>query len=182
VQVLGQQQDFGSSVGPADAEVVELAAVAQGDGAGGADLVGADPVVGVGGPVAGDGLGPRGVGDRGGDPASCSSSGSDSLSVAVRNLTIDIQMAWAGTRDTSSVLRASTALDAIRCVPLAAYPLHPIACAGSIGDLSFFIVVISGLPLEGAPCDTGIDATWIREPAQLTSPRRGLDGTAFHRH
>ena len=51
--VLDEQQDVGSGVGPADADVVELAAVAQGDGAGGADDVGADPVVGVAGAVAG---------------------------------------------------------------------------------------------------------------------------------
>jgi hypothetical protein len=69
VQVLDEQQDFGSGVSPADADVVELAAVAQGDGAGGADLVSADPVVGVGGPVAGDGLGPGGGGGGRGDPA-----------------------------------------------------------------------------------------------------------------
>src|SRR5215470_6918891 len=48
VQVLDEQQDVGSGVGSADADVVELAAVAQGDGAGGADAVAADAVVGVG--------------------------------------------------------------------------------------------------------------------------------------
>jgi hypothetical protein len=51
VQVLDEQDDVGSGVGPADADVIELAAVAQGDGAGVADEVGADPVVGVGGAV-----------------------------------------------------------------------------------------------------------------------------------
>src|SRR5215468_2672853 len=68
VQVLNQQQDVGLGVGPADAEVVEAAAVAQGDRAGGIDLVGADPVVGVGGPVAGGGLGAGGAGGGGGGP------------------------------------------------------------------------------------------------------------------
>jgi hypothetical protein len=66
VQVLGQQQDAGSGVGSADADVVEAAAGAQGDVAGFADLVGADPVVGVAGAVAGGGFGPGGVGGGGG--------------------------------------------------------------------------------------------------------------------
>ena len=49
-------------MGPADADVVEFAVVAEGDEPGGVDAVGADAVVGVGGAVAGDGLGPGGVG------------------------------------------------------------------------------------------------------------------------
>src|SRR5215470_11999037 len=68
VEVLNQQQDVGLGVSSADADVVEAAAVAQGDGTGGIDLVGADPVVGVGGPVAGGGLGAGGVGGGGGGP------------------------------------------------------------------------------------------------------------------
>jgi hypothetical protein len=48
VQVADEQQDGGSGVGPADADVVELSAVAQGDGAVGVDQVAADAVVGVG--------------------------------------------------------------------------------------------------------------------------------------
>jgi hypothetical protein len=64
-QVLDDQQDVGSGVGPADAEVVEPPGVAEGDGAGLADDVGADAVVGVGGAVAGDCLGPGSVGDGG---------------------------------------------------------------------------------------------------------------------
>jgi hypothetical protein len=48
VQVLDEQQDVGSGVGPADSDMAELAAGAQGDGAGGADVVGADPVIGIG--------------------------------------------------------------------------------------------------------------------------------------
>jgi hypothetical protein len=55
-------------VGSADADVVELAAVAQGDAAVGVEPVGADPVVGVGGAVAGSGLGAGGVGGGGGGP------------------------------------------------------------------------------------------------------------------
>jgi hypothetical protein len=51
-------------VGPADADVMEVAGVAEGDGAGDADDVGSDAVVGVGGAVAGGGFGPGGV--RGG--------------------------------------------------------------------------------------------------------------------
>jgi hypothetical protein len=65
-EVLDEQQDAGSGVGPADPDVVELAAMAEGDGAGGADDVGADAVVGVGGAVAGDGPGPGVAGDGGG--------------------------------------------------------------------------------------------------------------------
>jgi hypothetical protein len=52
VQVLDGQQDAGSGVGPADAEVVEAAVDAQGDASVGVEPVGADAVVGVGGPVA----------------------------------------------------------------------------------------------------------------------------------
>jgi len=55
-------------VGPADADVVEPPSVAEGDGAGVADDVGPDPVVGIGAAVAGDGFGPGGIGDRGGRP------------------------------------------------------------------------------------------------------------------
>ena len=47
VQVLNEQQDLGCGVGSADADVVELAAVARGDFAGAVDAVGADAVVGV---------------------------------------------------------------------------------------------------------------------------------------
>ena len=46
----------------AGADVVELAAVPEGDLPGGADPVGADAVVGAGGAVAGRGFGPGGVG------------------------------------------------------------------------------------------------------------------------
>jgi hypothetical protein len=48
-------------VGPADVDVVELSLVAQGDEPGSVDAVGADAVVGVGGPVAEDGLRAGGV-------------------------------------------------------------------------------------------------------------------------
>ena len=48
VQILDQEQDAGSSVGPADADVVELSVVVEGDEPGGVDAVGADAVVGVG--------------------------------------------------------------------------------------------------------------------------------------
>jgi hypothetical protein len=68
VQVLDEQDDVGSGVGPADADVVELAGVAEGDAAGVVDDVAADPVVGVGVAAAGGGFGPRGVGGRGGGP------------------------------------------------------------------------------------------------------------------
>jgi hypothetical protein len=50
----------------ADADVVERAADAEGELAVVVDAVGADPVVGVGGAVAGGGLGAGGVGGGGG--------------------------------------------------------------------------------------------------------------------
>lgn len=54
-------------MGPAGADVVEASLVAEGEGAGLADDVGADAVVGVGSPVAGGCFGPGGVGGgRGG--------------------------------------------------------------------------------------------------------------------
>ena len=68
-QVLDEQEDVGSGVGPADADVVELAVVAEGDAAGVVDDVAADAVVGVGPAVAGRGLGAGGVGGGGGGPA-----------------------------------------------------------------------------------------------------------------
>jgi hypothetical protein len=47
----------GSGIGAADADVVQAAAGAQADVAGFADLVAADPVVGISAAVTGDGLG-----------------------------------------------------------------------------------------------------------------------------
>src|SRR6185437_7130033 len=69
VQVLDQEQDAGSGVGAAGADVVEPAVVAEGNEPGGVDAVGADTVVGVGGPVAGAGLGAAGVGSGRGSAA-----------------------------------------------------------------------------------------------------------------
>ena len=66
VQVLDQEQDAGSGVGPADADVVQAPLVAEGHEPGGVDAVGADAVVGVSGAVAGDSLGPGGIGRGGG--------------------------------------------------------------------------------------------------------------------
>jgi len=68
VQVLDQEQDVGPGVGPADADVVELAGVAQGDGAVVIEPVGAHPVVGAGFTVAWCGFGAGGVGGGGGGP------------------------------------------------------------------------------------------------------------------
>jgi hypothetical protein len=48
VEVVYEQDDVGSGVGSSDADVVESAVVAQGDGAGVVDAVVADPVVRVG--------------------------------------------------------------------------------------------------------------------------------------
>ena len=53
LEVLDEQDDAGSGVGSADADVVESAVVAQGDGAGFVDAVVADSVVGVGVAAAG---------------------------------------------------------------------------------------------------------------------------------
>ncbi len=60
---------MGPGVGPADADVIQLAAGAQGEGAGGSDDVGADAVVGVGGAVAWAGLRAGGIRGGGGGPA-----------------------------------------------------------------------------------------------------------------
>jgi hypothetical protein len=57
VQVLDQEQDVGSGVGAAGADVEEPAGVAEGDDAVGVDPVGADAVVGVAGAAAGGALG-----------------------------------------------------------------------------------------------------------------------------
>src|SRR6202167_3120082 len=67
VQVLDEEQDAGSGVAAAGADVVEPSLGAEGDEPGVVDAVGADAVVGVGGPVAGDCLGAGCVGGgRGG--------------------------------------------------------------------------------------------------------------------
>ena len=58
VQVVDQERDVGSSVGSADADVVEFPGNTQGDAPGFVDLVGADAVVTVAGAgvAAGDGF------------------------------------------------------------------------------------------------------------------------------
>ncbi len=61
MQVLDQEQDAGSGVGASGSDVEQLPAVAEGDEPGGVDAVGADAVVGAGGAVAWDGLGPGGI-------------------------------------------------------------------------------------------------------------------------
>src|SRR3954466_12499886 len=68
VQVLDEQQDVGSGVGSADADVVQAAGYAQRDAAGLVDAVVADAVVAVPRPIgAGGGLGAGRVrGHRGG--------------------------------------------------------------------------------------------------------------------
>jgi hypothetical protein len=65
VEVLDEQDDVGSGVGSADADVAESAGDAQGDAAGLVDLVASGAVVGVAAAIgAGGGFGQRGV-DRG---------------------------------------------------------------------------------------------------------------------
>ena len=69
VQVLDEQDDVGSGVGAADAEVVQPAGDAQGDAAAVVDAVVPDPVVGVGVAAGGGlGLGEGAVDGRGGGP------------------------------------------------------------------------------------------------------------------
>jgi hypothetical protein len=67
VEVLDEQDDVGSGVGSADADVAKAAGDAQGDAAGFVDLVAAGAVVGVGAAVAaGSGLRQGGVEAGGG--------------------------------------------------------------------------------------------------------------------
>jgi hypothetical protein len=49
-------------------------------------------------------------------------------------------------------------------VPFAAYPLHPVACARIIGDLTIFHVETSAIALERSVREAGIDAQWVRPP------------------
>lgn len=50
-------------------------------------------------------------------------------------------------------------------VPLAAYPLHPVACARLIGDIAVFAVTTSGPALADALNRAGINARWVRSPS-----------------
>jgi hypothetical protein len=56
----------------------------------------------------------------------------------------------------------SVSRDPLR-VPFAAYPLHPVACARIIGDLTVFTVETSGPALADSMRRAGIDARWVRE-------------------
>lgn len=67
LEVVDEEGDGCSGVGLADSDVVELAGVSEGDGAGGVDFVVADPVVGSGGGSFWSGFGESGVGNGGGD-------------------------------------------------------------------------------------------------------------------
>ena len=66
MQVVDEQGDRGAGAAAAQADVVQAAVVADGDGAGGVDAVGADPPVRVDDQAAGGGLGSGGVGLPGG--------------------------------------------------------------------------------------------------------------------
>jgi hypothetical protein len=57
----------------------------------------------------------------------------------------------------------SVSRDPLR-VPFAAYPLHPVACARIIGDLTVFTVETSGPVLAESLRRAGVEATWVREP------------------
>jgi hypothetical protein len=65
LEVVDEHQDAGSGVGPAGADVVEAAIVAEGELAVGVDAVGADAVVARRAGSAGGGFGPGGVGGGG---------------------------------------------------------------------------------------------------------------------
>src|SRR3954451_5364065 len=69
VEAGDEQEDGGSGLGHADADVVEAAGVAEGDFAGGVDVVVANAVVSVAVPAGCGGFGPRLVGGGGGDVA-----------------------------------------------------------------------------------------------------------------
>lgn len=68
----------------------------------------------------------------------------------------------------SSVALSATSLDSVsrdpQRVPFAAYPLHPIACARLIGNLTVFIVQTSGPALADSLRAAGFDARWVRPP------------------
>ena len=66
VEVGDEHDDAGFGVGSADGDVVQLPVESEGHVAAVGDAVVADPVVGVVAAVAGNGLGPGGVGDGGG--------------------------------------------------------------------------------------------------------------------
>lgn len=70
----------------------------------------------------------------------------------------------------------SVSLDPLR-VPLAAYPLHPVACARIIGDLSIFTVVTNGPVLTESIRRAGIDASWAATPG----PRELMPGEVVMR-
>jgi hypothetical protein len=55
----------------------------------------------------------------------------------------------------------SVSRDPLR-VPLAAYPLHPVACARLIGDMAIFIVETSGPALAASVSAAGLNARWVR--------------------
>jgi hypothetical protein len=67
--VLDPEQDRGSGVLAADADVVKVAVVAHDDSSGLTDVVGPDAVEGVAGAGTGGGFGPGGVGGRWGGAA-----------------------------------------------------------------------------------------------------------------
>jgi hypothetical protein len=70
----------------------------------------------------------------------------------------------------------SVSRDPLR-VPFAAYPLHPIACARIIGDLTVFSIVTNGQVLAESVRRAGINATWAVEPG----PREMLPGEVVMR-
>lgn len=63
----------------------------------------------------------------------------------------------------------ATSLDAVSRdplrVPLASYPLHPVACARLIGDLATFIVETSGPALADMLLSAGVEARWVHPPS-----------------
>jgi hypothetical protein len=65
----------------------------------------------------------------------------------------------------------ATSLDSVsrdpQRVPLAAYPLHPVACARLIGDLAVFTVETSGPTLAKPLGSAGFNARWVRPPGAV---------------
>jgi hypothetical protein len=97
VQVVDQKGDRGAGEAGAEADVVQPAVVAQGDGTPAVDLVGPDPVVGGDDRAGGDGFGAGGVGLRRGAAAE-RPVGADRVVVAGESVQLVLQPGGCGRR------------------------------------------------------------------------------------
>ena len=90
-----------------------------------------------------------------------------------RQITAALRRAGLGPRQMSNI--HSTSLDSVSRdplrVPFAAYPLHPVACARLIGDVTTFMVETSGPALAEMLCEAGISARWVRTRTGDLMPR-----------